>query len=79
MGGDDSRVDPRHTGKTAAVASFRTWRDSQSAVARGPAIISAHKPTSVIWLGRVVWNKHYTAQSYKKPDTIQTEVTPRGM
>ena len=41
---DDSRVYPRHTAGAAAVASFRTWRSSRRAVARGPAIIFACKP-----------------------------------
>jgi len=43
-GAHDSRVYPRHTTGAAAVASFRTWRSSQPAVARGPAITSACKP-----------------------------------
>ena len=42
----DSRVYPRHTAEAAAVASFRTWRSSRRAVARGPAIISACKPSA---------------------------------
>jgi len=42
-GADDSRVYSRHTTGAAAVASFRTWRSSRPAVARGPTIISACK------------------------------------
>lgn len=52
----DSRVYPRHTAGAAAVASFRTWRSSRRAVARGPAIISICKQSASLKKTAVVTN-----------------------